>query len=206
MKPIIIIAAGVTLLACGGAREQFTPAERATAQTYEGYTAAEYAIDGRRGELGDAKVFTRGAFRARVDGRERTLVHVGFLIENNARYPIRLRPERLRLDSATVDEYVLQNVEPTRIEGPAVVRPGDEREINVYFALPPGVDPQNVDAFRVSWALAFNGDTYAQRTPFVELKEVYYHTPYYDPFYYDPFYQRPRIISYGYPYRYHGWW
>lgn len=205
MKPIIAVAA--FLAACGGAREQFTPAERATAQTYDGYPAAEYAISTRAGELGDAKVFTRGAFRAEVDGRERTVVHVGFQVENNARYPVRLAPERLVIDSATINEYVLQNVQPTRIEGPAAVRPGEIREFDVYFALPEGVDPQNVDAFRVQWSLTANGMSYSQHTPFLEYEETYYHTPYWDPFYYDPFFYRPGLVTYGYPYRYwHGWY
>lgn len=204
MKSVVITVAALSLLACGGAREQFTPGERATAQTFEGYTAAEYAIASRQGDLGDAKVFTRGAYRAQVNGRDRTVVHVGFVIENNSRYPLELAPDRLLLDSATIDQRVVQDLEPVRVEGPLVIQPGDEREVNAYFALPPGTSPTDVDAFRVRWMLAANGITYAQRTPFLERQEEYYYMPHYDPFYYDPFFHHPRIITHRFPYRHHG--
>lgn len=198
-------AIAVAACACGPSRESFEPAERATAQAPNGFTAAEYAIQGTRGDLADAKVWSRGAYRAELDGRMQTIVHVGFELENNGNAPLTLRRESLSLDSATLDRRVLQDIYPASIVGDLTIPPGNRGEVHAYFAMPEGVKPTDVDAFRVKWRVEDGQVSYSQRTPFVEItrdeRVAYYYTPFYDPFYYDYLFGHPRIIVHNYPYR-----
>jgi hypothetical protein len=205
MSRTVIVSIAALCCACGASRERFEPAERATARTAEGYTAAEYEIQGREGVLGDAKLWTRGAFRAEVRGQKRTVVHVGFELENNSNQPFELVRDQIYLDSATLDRAVVRDIPPTQVNGSTTVPPGATRRVDAFFSLPPGAMPHDADAFRVHWKIANGSVSYAQRTPFLETPDrqvpYYYYTPFYDPFYYDPYIFSPRVIVHRYPYR-----
>jgi hypothetical protein len=209
MKQLSIIIAASTLFACGGASppQSFEPSERATSTSPQGYTAAEYELGTSQGDIGDVKVWSRGAQVMDLQGTRITAVHVGFEVENNAGQPIELR--ELALDSAMLDRQILRDIEPARIDGPMTIAPGQVSQIDAYFPMPRGIEPRDVDAFRVRWQVRDDSVTYAQHTPFTESRDeavVYYYTPYYDPFYYDRYYYHPRIIVHRYPYRhYHGY-
>lgn len=201
------IPVSLALVGCGSTPESFEPSERATTRSPEGYSAAEYELVSRDGDLGDAKVWSRGARIMNVDGRQRTLVHVGFLLENSSDQPIVLDLDRLTLDSARLDHAVVRDIRPLHVEGNLTVQPGEVREIDAYFPLPRDVRPQDVDAFRVKWRIGNDEVSYQQQTPFVESPDrtryayAYYYTPYYDPFYYDPYFYHPRIVVHARPYR-----
>ena len=206
MKKLSIIIAASVIVACGGSTtpESFEPGERATAQSPQGYTAAEYELATRRGDLGDVKVWSRGARVMAVNGVERTVVHVGFEVENSSDREIELQD--LSLDSAMLDRQILSAIQPARIEGATLIEPGQMKQIDAYFPLPAGVSPQEVDAFRIRWRIRGPGVVYSQHTPFIEnVSETvaYYYTPYYDPFYYDWYFHHPRIIVHRYPYRHY---
>jgi hypothetical protein len=206
MQKLSIIMFAVSLVACGGTSrpESFEPAERATAQSPQGYTAAEYELATPRGDLGDVKVWSRGARVMEVNGVSRTVVHVGFEVDNSSVWAIEL--EELAMDSAMLDRQILSGIEPARIDGSTTVQPGRVNEINAYFPLPAGVSPQEVDAFRIRWRVRSPDVVYSQHTPFLEnVSEAvaYYYTPYYDPFYYDWYFHHPRIIVHRYPYRHY---
>lgn len=205
MSRTIVITIAALCCACGATRERFEPAERATATTTEGYTAAEYEIQGRGGPLGDAKLWSRGAFVADVRGQERTVVHVGFEIENNSNESLELVSDELYLDSATLDESVVRDIPPLQLRGSTDVPPGATRRVDAFFRLPAGIQPQDADAFRIHWKIQDGTVSYAQRTPFLETPDrqlpYYYYTPFYDPFYYDPYIFSPRVLVNRYPYR-----
>lgn len=206
MKQLSIIIAASALCACGGSSrpQSFEPGERATSTSPQGYTAAEYELGTARGDIGDVKVWSRGAHVMNLQGVRSTVVHVGFEVENNAGIPIQL--EALALDSAMLDRHILRDVRPARIDGSTTIAPGQVSQGDAYFALPRGIAPRDVDAFRVRWQVRDDSVTYAQHTPFTESRDeavVYYYTPYYDPFYYDRYYYHPRIIVHRYPYRHH---
>jgi hypothetical protein len=203
-KLSILIAAG--LVACGGTSrpERFEPAERATAESPQGYTAAEYELTTRKGDLGDVKVWSPGARIMEVNGVNRTVVHVGFEVDNSSNQPIDL--EDLALDQATLHRQIVSGVQPARIDGATTVQPGRVNEINAYFPLPAGVSPQQVNAFRIRWRIHSPDVVYSQHTPFIQNPGeavAYYYTPYYDPFYYDWYFYQPRIVVHRYPYRHY---
>lgn len=205
MKRIGIIITASTLVACGGstAPQSFEPGERATAQSPQGYTAAEYELATSRGDLGDVRVWSRGARTMEMGGMKTTVVHVGFEVENNTTQPLELWD--MELDSATLQRHILSGIAPARIDGDTTVQPGQVRQIQAYFPLPPGVLPHQVDAFRVRWSVRSPDVTYSQHTPFIEKEDalVYYYTPYYDPFFYDWYFSHPRVVVHRYPYRHY---
>ncbi|MBI4510240.1 MAG: hypothetical protein HY698_11445 [Deltaproteobacteria bacterium] len=199
---ILVLILGLFPLGCAAAREEFRPTERATAEAPAGYTAAIYDIVTERGQVGEAKVWSRGAYRAK-DGR--TVVHVAFELQSAQEGPLVLDLRRTRLDALTDGgRYTL--APPSSVRGDAVVPPGEERRVDLYFTVPGGIHPQDLDALRLHWTAVSQGATYSQVTPFVEddsARYAYYYTPFYDPFLYHPFY-RPRIIvHHRYPFHHH---
>jgi hypothetical protein len=166
--------------------ENFTPAERATATSPGGEAAADYemVVDGER--LGDAMVWSNGAYRAE---NGRTVVHIGFRIENETDVPIEIEAEDLEL-RAEGGGRILQRDEPVAIEGPTSISPGRDGVLSVYFLMPDGVSPQEIDAIRLTWTARAADLAYSQRTPFLErpMEARYMPHPYYSPFYYSPFY------------------
>lgn len=200
-------AAGLLMVAsCGAQQKSFTPTERATARSPQGYTAAEYELSTQDRDLGLARVWSDGAYRKEIRGEQKTVVHIGLELENHTDQPMTLNTKALYLDSATLNRHVVQDIRPELIEGLVTIAPHSEQRVHVYFAMPPGTQPGDVDAFRVRWQIENSGLRYTQRTPFLEQRTeqyaiVYYHTPYYDPFFYDPYIYHPRVVIYNRPYR-----
>jgi len=202
---VLVFAAGCVT------SENFTPAERATAISPEGYTAADYELVAEGEHLGDAMVWSNGAYERDGD----TVVHVGFQIENVTDTPIELNSDDVQIRVQAEDTTV--SVEgPTLVSGSTVIPPGTERTAALFFELPAGISPDDVYAFRVSWAAHSGSLEYEQRTPFMEYDEpalidpyyrggyygsAFYYTPFYDPFVFSPFNYRPLISRPG-PYRY----
>ncbi|HLV68468.1 MAG TPA: hypothetical protein VKY73_21780, partial [Polyangiaceae bacterium] len=118
-----VIVLGLGLAACA-TRQPFLPAEHVTGITPHGYLAAEYDLEDKRGNLGEAKIWSHGAYRTEVRGDTDTVVHVGFALENSTTAPLRLVPEALYLDSATLDDGVLGRLRPVEIRGNPVVPAG----------------------------------------------------------------------------------
>jgi hypothetical protein len=198
--PLLAAVVVVLVASCAPRRALFEPAEAATALSPEGYVAAHYTLFTDVGRLGEAKVWSQGAYPAEMAGEQRTVLHVGFEIENYSRVPIRLEPEDVYLDSATINRSHIRNIPVASAVGLRSVRPETVGHIDLYFVLPRNVQPANVNAFRVRWTIRNGGVTYSQRTPFLEAPAryaavaPYYYSPFYDPFYADPFLYRPRTL------------
>jgi hypothetical protein len=185
-------------------RQAFVPTERLTAFSPEGFLAAEYDLQTRRGDLGQVRIWSHGANYVRFRGQRRTLVHIGLEIQNESDQYLVIDEERLALDSATVDGTMYENIPAASIRGETVIAPGSEATLDVHFAMTPGIYPTDVSAFRLGWSLRENGAVYVQRTPFIAPPigwgPDYYHTPFYDPFYFG-FGTWPRgMIMHPYPY------
>lgn len=203
------MAASLLAAGCGGPElTSFEPAEKMTARSPEGYSAAEYDLRTDDRALGEAKVWSDGAFRKEIRGLDRTVVHVGFLIESHVDEPLRLDTDGMRLRSAILDQRTLEDIQPAAVEGMTTVQPQGRQQIDVYFALPRGTGPTDVNAFQVRWQLRARALTYRQETPFLQSQAeqyagMYFYTPFYDPFFYDPYGFPTRIVIHRYPYRHY---
>lgn len=180
---------GVALLAmgCGGV-QRFDAAERATATSPRGDLAAEYEIVGARGQIvgargqiAEAKVWLRGAYEDRVDGREVTVIEVVFEVENEGDEPVTLAD--VRIDSARASGVDFEDLRPFSLEGDRVVEPGGEGTLRAYFAIPQRFDPEDITQLEVGWSLRHEEGTYAQRTPFQQVPEQFAGYPYVYPIY-----------------------
>jgi hypothetical protein len=169
MRPLAVSSLALGLIACSYAPpERFRPTDPSpVAEVSEQLLAADYPlrIEGRA--AGEVRVYSKGAFR---DARRRTMVHVGFDIRNREAHAMRLAPTvsaRLR-----TDEGPIVALAPHDRAADLTVPPGSSRKFDVLFELPKHVQPQNVDAFSVSWTLDGEGLHYAQATSFVERQTI----------------------------------
>jgi hypothetical protein len=170
VRSSLTLFAGLVLASCAGS-QQFTPGDRVTSLSPGGYPAAEYDVDSTLGEFSDAKVWSRGAYKQEILGEKRTVVHVGFEIENHMNQPIQFDAHGVRLDSlATDDKAAPGELAPGWVQGNPTLGAQESQRLDVYFVLPTNLTPGDVDGFRVRWALNGALQHYSQKTPF--LKEA----------------------------------
>ncbi len=203
MNKLPIVLVGASIAGCGNYPESFEPSERVTAISPEGTLAAEYPIRGTTGDLGEVKVWSRGTFRGKVNGQERTLLHVGFDIENSTDRPLMFDTSSIRLESAQANSKVFGGLVPASVVGQGAIAGNSDGTVDAYFELPHGISPQEMDSFRVRWDVSAGAQTFSQRTPFLEVPDYSYAYPYYDPFF-DPYWGGYwPVAGYGYygPYR-----
>jgi hypothetical protein len=183
----------LALAGCAARPEHFTPTERPTAVSREGFVAAQYdAIVGGQ-VIGDVKVWSAGAYEDEDTGR--TMLQVGLDVENNGDEPMQLALGDFAIEGIEVDGRATGPAELLGGPGDARLRPGDTGHFDLHFRLPAGVRPQHLDGFQVSWAVSTSRGRYAQRTPFIEQEPRGYYTAGYSD---DPFYPAD---YYGAPYR-----
>jgi hypothetical protein len=193
------------------------PAEHVTGLSPNGSQyAAEYRMQDKEGYFGDAKVWSRGVYRTDVDGHAQTVVHVGFALDNVIDSPLRLDPDRVYLEDVALDDGRIEKVLPLRVDGNPEIPAGQEREVQVLFALPRDVWPSSVRAYRVVWSVT-DGGRYTERTPFLRDASAYddvnvgvsiyggYYYPFYSPWpyaypYYSPSLRYERRIYPSAPY------
>lgn len=197
-------------MSCASRREAFAAGERQTVLGTDGFVAAQYDALVAGDVIGDVTVWSSGAF---VDERSgRTLVHVGFDLENNGNEPYELLAHHVVIEGATTNGVVRGPVELYYQDGDGRVAAGREGRLDLWFAMPPGVEPQELDAFQVRWTVRNPEGRYAQRTPFTEYEPppgytladsaYYYHSPWYDPFLYPAPYRSVTVVH-PMPYYYH---
>lgn len=189
--PIFVLA-----VACGDSRRTaFEPTE-AEQPIGPDYPASHYEItvDGQR--VGDARVWTPGAYPIRTNGKTR-VIHVGLRLRNDSDAPIRLDTTGTGLEVITSRQRFIQVKKPLRITGQLRVEPGELQRIDLYYQVPRGMDVDDVQAFDLSWAVETLAGRYTQSTPFVQRQPertyvVYrphyaynwWYRPWHDPWYY----------------------
>lgn len=212
--------AGLVVSGCSR-YEAFRPSQEATAASLEGFPAAEYEPQAADRALGEVKVWSMGAKKVRYGGEPRTLLHTGLEVRNTSNQTIIIDPAQLRLEAVVLDDESLENIEVSNFEGPARIAAGDAETIDVFFAMPDGIDPDDLDAFRLKWALVGETDErgkraiYTEWTPFIENDMMasgapgygYGYGPYgwYAPYGYGPYGTYPYgtyPYMYSYPYVY----
>lgn len=201
----LIVAALTSFVGCVSSRA-FLPTEHVTGLSPRGtYYAAEYPIVERGQSLAEVKVWTSGAVRDASDDDPRTRVRVGFELNNHGDAPIRLDAERLYLEEMTESGGSPGRSRAAHIDGETQVPPGQTRQVEVSFELPPSVWPSDVPGFRVAWTLV-GQRPHARKTPFLRAISPR-RDPYYGPGWgwgwYYPYYGYPGFYG-GWPYRY-GW-
>jgi hypothetical protein len=184
----LIVAALMGFTGCVSSRA-FLPAEHVTGYSPRGdYSAAEYAIVERGQTLADVKLWSAGATRDASDADPRTIVRVGFELENHADVPVRLDPKQLYLEEMAKGDAAPGRTAPADVAGETLVPPGQTRQIDVEFALPSSVWPSDVPGFRVVWSVV-GERMHSRKTPFLRAVDVGGPDPWY-PYYgvYSPWY------------------
>lgn len=201
MQRFVLISA-LLLGGCGASRQYFQPTERVRGTTLQGYPEAIYELVGPSGQFGEAKVWSRGAYRG---PNKTTVVHASIEIHNTSAAPIQLRSADVRLDPVRTDDGVLTEIKPAEARD-YEIPPGAIRELRFHFVLPAGTSPGEVSAFRLRWSVTSAGRSYSQHTPFVEEYRRYgyygYGPPYPYHYFCDPFdpfcfYRGPYYYPYG---------
>jgi hypothetical protein len=177
--------------------EPFSPLERNQGKTVEGYDEALYDLSDDRGQFGQVKLWSRGAYTIGTQKETVTAIHIGFELENSGDRALWLEPAGVRLESVQTRTRTLRDIPATFPGGQLTVAPGATGKVEAQFALPAGTWPDDVRAFRVAWTVRTNGDRYSEFTPFAQSAPRRVYVPvraYYDPYYpytyplYDPFY------------------
>ncbi len=171
LLPLVLCTA---FSACGPSRYYFRPAEKLRAESLDGFPAAEYEVSVGAERWGEVRIWSEGAELRSHGGPERTVVIVGFEIENNSEAPLQLdlTETRLRVIRAGESEVVDCQADPL----PAEVRAGPHtvHGTRLEFWLPENVRPVDLKAFRVRWVVRGPGQQrYQQHTAFLRAQPVY---------------------------------
>jgi hypothetical protein len=180
----LLLLGSLLLGGCAVNRAYFEPTEHARGRTMHGYREAMYELVGPQGRFGEAKVWSRGAYRH----DDRTVIQVALELHNTGAKPFDLRAADVVLDPVRADDSVIANVAPAE-NSDIVFASGAIGEAAFHFVLPPDVDPGDVHGFRVRWTVRSPEFAYTQNTPFMRERTtgVYAYYPYR-------------------PYPYYGWW
>ncbi len=171
----VALLASALLGACAASRQYFEPTERVTGQTENGYSQSLYPLTGPHGAFGEMTLWSRGAYRS-PDGR--SVVQVGFLLHNTSDKPITLRAREIRIGTMRTDDALLSELSPADPVD-LTVAPQAFGETQYHFVMPDEIDPGEIRAFRLRWAVHGGDAMYLQRTVFVELHA---HDPYPPPY------------------------
>jgi hypothetical protein len=184
----MILCAVFGMLGCAESRQYFRPTEHVYGETARGDKEAIYDLVGRFGPFGEAKVWSRGAFR---DGGS-TVLYATIDLHNTSGVPIIVDPQRIRVDPVRVGDDLLHDFKPTQHQKLSVA-PGEFGTIKLRFVLPARVVPGQVSSFGLRWEVSNGPQTYSQRTPFLETRGARYAGTY------------PPSAGYGYGYGYYGY-
>jgi hypothetical protein len=187
MHRLLPVISALALAGCAASRVYFQPTEHVRGTTDQGFREAIYPLVGPHGPFGEAKVWSRGAYRGPGN---RTVIHLGIEIHNTSAAPIVLDARDVRLDPVRTDDGALPNLAPAEQEILSVP-PAAIAQARFHFVLPASTSPGDVYAFRARWRVTSSGQTYSQYTPFIERYGHYAYAPgYYGGYYYyycDPF-------------------
>lgn len=195
---IVTLLLAATVYGCAASHASFRPTERVEGRTVEGFREAFYDLSIANERNAELKIWSRGAFLVDTATGKRTVIRVGFTIDNGGEVPIQLEVDSVRLESLQTDEPQQEDLSGRLVVGEAVVAPGTSGDTEVEFTLPATIRPADVKAFRIKWSARAAGKTFTEFTPFVQHSERYayipvyayyypyhpWHHPFYTPFYY----------------------
>jgi hypothetical protein len=190
------------LLSCAATREHFIPREDVRAQSPRGWPAAQYPITIGGENVGEAKVWSEGTFRADVEGDKRTILHIGFEVENRSGAELDFDVDKCRVVDVQGDDGRMADMAAHDESGQLHVAVGQVGLIDLEFVLPLGSNPRDLDTFRVEWTLASPSGQFVQSTPFRVDTTRYYRPRYY---YYDPWWGFGTGFALGHASG-HFWW
>jgi hypothetical protein len=147
------------------------------------YTTAVYELNSPRGNLGEAHLWTRGAFVGDVNGFERTVVHVGLNVKNGSTDPLLLDVAATRLEAMTADRKFVGPLPVERMTGVAEIPAGATRGMDLYFIVPEGTPPGRLSAFRLHWQIDGCGVNLGQVSSFEHKEDERYASI---PFFFSP--------------------
>lgn len=201
----LVVAVAVVVAGCSVFRAPGEAADPPPPARPQGYTAADYQLLDAAGRVARVRVFSDGVTRKALPHGARAVLAVGFTIDNGTGRAMVLELSRLYLDAATADGRVASSIRPVYVDGGVRVPAGLASTIAAEFALPAGMSPDLVAAFRVRWVLAARAARCAHRTSFLKsaatgyAAAAFYYSPFYDPFSGDPFRSRP-VMAHDYPF------
>lgn len=118
----------------------------------------------------------------------RTVLEIGFEVDNDSNVAARIDPGTLALESVETPSTTYRDLVPSRVTGSLVAPPRGSTRATAYFPMPRSTSPEQVKSFRVRWTIAAGTARYARMTPFVQNRPRYaYYVPYgvYDDFDFD---------------------
>jgi len=158
----------LTLASCNTAT-YFRPTEKVSAESEDGFPAAEYELADGPTRWGELRLWSGGAEVREMEGEERTVLIVGFEVENTSDAAIHLEVERPTLDGVFVtgtEGEAESAAPPSR----ASVEADTVQVFQFVFPLLSGVRPKDIGGFRLPWSVRDEaGASYRQFTNFVRL-------------------------------------
>lgn len=174
----VLVCALAGAAGCAESRQYFRPTEHVLGQTVRGESEAIYAMVGPQGPFGEAKVWSRGAFRENGN----TVLYVTLDLHNTSGVPLLVDPQQVRVDPVRVGHELLHDFPPLEKQQLSVA-PGAFGSVRLRFVLPPRVAPGQVSSFGLRWKVQNGTQSYAQTTPFLETGNELYRYGYPGPSY-----------------------
>jgi hypothetical protein len=205
---LCVVVSAAAASGCAESRQYFRPTEHVYGETMRGEREAIYSLVGPHGPFGEAKVWSKGAFRE----NGAAVVHATIDIHNTSGAAIVLDPQNVKLEPVRAGAELLHDLVPLERQKLSVA-PGAFGSIKLRFMLPEGIHPGQVSSFGLRWEAENGTEKYSQTTPFLETHGRYDQMgPYYG-------YPPPNYgFAYGYgfgcswvdplcrPYGYYGYW
>lgn len=170
MTRVIVASIFFCLAGCASGTQAFMPGTNLHGLRADGHREALYVLQGKQGRFGEVKTWSRGAVVSVLDGAPRTVLHVGFELNNTGALPLVLSAKEIVLEVIHTDGGSFQSIAP-RFARELAVAPQSIGQSQAIFVLPDGVDPSDVRSFQVRWAAHAGLQTYRQATPFLALRE-----------------------------------
>jgi len=164
------------LLAGCAASQAFVPVAPLTQPGPEGVrAAAHYTVERQGQSFGEIQVWSRGAYRAEIEGKTRTLVQIGLSLHNTSQGPLEFDPAQLFLDEVALRGGMLYRLAPAQVKGNVAVAPSQTRTLEAFFLLPTDDWPSDVIEYRLAWQVRDAAGAYANRTAFRSTSYLSYY-------------------------------
>jgi hypothetical protein len=197
-RPVALFA---TLLgACGAEPAAFRPTEPTTSSRM-GEPAAAYEVRDADGTVASVRVWSSGAH---VDPQGRTVVDLGFEVQNLTPDPVRLDAGLVELEAFDRAGRPLPRPVPASPASSVEVPGTSAVDLGLAFVLPVAIAPAEIGSLRARWAVLHgDGRRYVQFTDFTRDAIAPAPTIAYVPVFgfYDPFFEGVVVVRHHVPVR-----